>query len=122
MSVTVKPHHPLQELIAKCLHGIGGVPPEEQRRMVNRVAREAVRWHEAEIKKLAGLPREELTMEQFDWSEALRRLGRGRPVARLGWSGAAESYPFVGMSFYWHPPLRQSDLDATDWVEVSEDG
>ncbi len=58
MSITVKPHHPLQELIAKCLHGIEGVPRDEQRRMVNRVAREAVKWHEAQMANRPGVKEE----------------------------------------------------------------
>ncbi len=41
----VKPHHPLQELLAKLLHGIACVPLPEVRRMVNRACREAVKWH-----------------------------------------------------------------------------
>lgn len=46
----VKPHHPLQELLAKLLFGIEGVSVVEQRRMVNRACREAVKWHEAQTK------------------------------------------------------------------------
>ena len=49
---TVKPHHPLQELLAQLLFGIGGVPSMEQKRMVSRACREAVKWHEAEVKRL----------------------------------------------------------------------
>jgi len=43
----VKPHHPLQELLAKLLFSIETVPPKEQKRMVNRACREAVEWHKA---------------------------------------------------------------------------
>lgn len=42
----VKPNHPLQELLAQLLSGIEVVPVDEQRRMVNRACREAVKWHE----------------------------------------------------------------------------
>lgn len=46
MSISVKPNHPLKELLAKLLFGIETVPMAEQRRMVNRACREAVEWHE----------------------------------------------------------------------------
>ena len=48
--MNVKPNHPLQELLAKLLFGIETVPPKEQRRMVNRACREAVKWHEKQMK------------------------------------------------------------------------
>jgi len=38
MSVTVKPNHPLSEVVARKLHGISGVSADEQRRMVQRAA------------------------------------------------------------------------------------
>jgi hypothetical protein len=46
----VKPHHPLTELLAQLLHGIETVDAKEQRRMVNRACREAVKWHEEKMK------------------------------------------------------------------------
>ena len=42
--MTVKPHHPLQEAIARMLFGIEGVPPEVARRMVSQAARMAVEY------------------------------------------------------------------------------
>ena len=45
MSINVKPHHPLTELLAGLLHGIQTVPLKEQTRMKNRAIREAVKWH-----------------------------------------------------------------------------
>ena len=48
----VKPHHPLQELLAQLLFGIETVPPKEQRKMVNKACKEAVKWHKEQIKKL----------------------------------------------------------------------
>jgi TolA-binding protein len=47
--MTVKGNHPLAEVIAKKLFGIESVPPEEQRKMVNRAAKAAVEWHEAKL-------------------------------------------------------------------------
>lgn len=41
----VKGNHPLAEVIAKCLLGIESVPAKEQRRMVNRACKEAVKWY-----------------------------------------------------------------------------
>ena len=52
MGLSVKPHHPLQELLAQLLFGIETVPMKEQRRMVNRACKEAVKWHEAQMKKM----------------------------------------------------------------------
>ena len=49
---SVKPHHPLMEIVASRLLGIEGVPLAEQKRMVNRAARDAVQWHEAEVERL----------------------------------------------------------------------
>lgn len=48
----VKSHHPLQELLAQLLFSIETVPPKEQRRMVNRACREAVKWHKVQIKDM----------------------------------------------------------------------
>lgn len=48
MGISVKPHHPLQELLTKLLLGIGCAPAIEQQRMVSRACREAVRWHESQ--------------------------------------------------------------------------
>lgn len=43
--------HPLAEVIAKKLFGITGVPANEQKRMVNRAIKAAVKWHEENISK-----------------------------------------------------------------------
>ena len=51
----VKAHHPLQELIAQFLSGLEIVGSKEQRRMVNRACREAVKWHEEKVKSMDGL-------------------------------------------------------------------
>ena len=48
----VQPHHPLQELLAKLLFSIETVPPAEQKKMVSRACREAVKWHEKEMNSL----------------------------------------------------------------------
>ncbi len=47
----VKPHHPLQELLAQLLFGIETVPAKEQRRMVNRACKEVVIWHDDQSSK-----------------------------------------------------------------------
>lgn len=49
MSISVKPHHPLKELLAKCLLGIQVVPVKEQGRMVNYACNDAVKWHEDKV-------------------------------------------------------------------------
>jgi len=48
MNLQIKPHHPLQELLAKLLFGIETVPVAEQKRMVNRACRAAVKWYDAQ--------------------------------------------------------------------------
>jgi len=50
--MNVKPHHPLQELLARLLFSIETVPVRVQRSMVNRACREATKWHEEQIGKL----------------------------------------------------------------------
>ena len=54
MSETVKPNHPLAEIIARKLLGISGVPSIEQSKMVNRAAGAAVEFHESEIQRLTA--------------------------------------------------------------------
>lgn len=56
MSITVKPNHPLAELLARKLFGIEGVPLKEQQRMKQRAIKAAVRWH----KEHKNDPRSEL--------------------------------------------------------------
>lgn len=46
MSVTVKPNHPLAEILARKLFGIEGAPQKEQTKMVNRAIKAAVAWAE----------------------------------------------------------------------------
>jgi acetyl-CoA carboxylase beta subunit len=58
----VKPHHPLQELLAQLLFGIETVPTVEQRRMVNRACKEAAHWHKAQVKQMKSWLRE---MEKY---------------------------------------------------------
>lgn len=48
----IKSNHPLQELLAKLLHGIEGVSAKEQKRMVNRACREVVKWHKEQIEQM----------------------------------------------------------------------
>ena len=55
MGLHVQPHHPLQELLAQLLSGIETVPAKEQRRMVNRVCKEAIIWHENHVSKMKSL-------------------------------------------------------------------
>jgi len=50
--MNVKPHHPLTELLGQLLFGIETIPPKYIKRAVNRAIKEAVLWHESEIKKL----------------------------------------------------------------------
>lgn len=50
--MNVKPNHPLKELLAKLLFGIEVVPAKEQRKMVNRACREAVKWHEDQVRMM----------------------------------------------------------------------
>jgi hypothetical protein len=50
--MTVKGNHPLAEIIAKKLFGVGGVPYNEQAKMINRACKEAVKYHNAEIEQL----------------------------------------------------------------------
>lgn len=45
----VKGHHPLAEGIAKKLSGIGGVPAQSQRRMVQSAIDFAVNWHKEKV-------------------------------------------------------------------------
>lgn len=52
MSIRVKPHHPLAELLAGLLSGIQTVPLKEQTRMKNTAIREAVKWHKLQIEKM----------------------------------------------------------------------
>ena len=49
----VSGNHPLAEVIAKQLSGIESVPKEYQKKMVNRTAKKAVEFHEAN--KFIGL-------------------------------------------------------------------
>ncbi len=44
--MNVPPNHPLAELLATLLLGIEVVPQKEQRKMVTRAIKEAVKWHE----------------------------------------------------------------------------
>ena len=48
----IKFHHPLQELLAKLLHGIETVPPKEQKRMLNRACREVVKWDTKQVRQM----------------------------------------------------------------------
>ncbi len=49
---TVKPHHPLMELLGQKLSGIeGDWPLEYKRKMVNDAIKAAVQWHEAEAEE-----------------------------------------------------------------------
>ena len=46
----VKGNHPLAEIIAKKLFSIENVPKEEQRKMVQRAIKAAIKYHEEEMK------------------------------------------------------------------------
>jgi len=50
----VQPHHPLQELLAQLLFSIETVPQAEQKRMVNFACKEAVKWHQNEVRAHVG--------------------------------------------------------------------
>jgi len=52
MSIKVKGHPRLAELIARHLGGISSVPPREAERMVSKAAFAAVEWHEKEVTAL----------------------------------------------------------------------
>ena len=41
----VKPHHPLVELLAQCLHGIECIPPKAIVRAKNDAIRAALKWY-----------------------------------------------------------------------------
>jgi len=45
-------NHPLAEVIARKLSGIGGMSIDEQRKMICRAASAAVEWHKSESSKL----------------------------------------------------------------------
>lgn len=46
----VKGNHPLVEILARKLSGIEGVPPEYQRKMVSTAIKEAIKYHEEQLK------------------------------------------------------------------------
>ncbi len=71
--MNVKPHHPLQELLAKLLFGIEVVPAKEQRKMVNRACKEAVKWHESQTRALRQQVKNLMT-EVFRNASATRRI------------------------------------------------
>jgi len=50
--MTVPGNHPLAEIIARKLSGIGSVPAGEQIKMIKRAAKAAVVWHDKEIKRI----------------------------------------------------------------------
>jgi len=62
----VKPHHPLQELLAKELFAIETVPVKEQTRMVNSTIRAAVKWHKEQVDML-----EDLAFDSFNQSATI---------------------------------------------------
>lgn len=43
--MSVKPHHPLAELLHKALFGISIVPKDEQEKIVKRAISKAVKWY-----------------------------------------------------------------------------
>jgi len=55
----VKPHHPLAEVIAKCLFSIESMPREHIPRFVSKTCREAVKWYEQKEEELRQLQRSE---------------------------------------------------------------
>lgn len=50
--MTVKGNHPLGEIVARKLFGIGSCPPEIQSRMVRTAAKSAAHWHEEQVTAL----------------------------------------------------------------------
>lgn len=57
-NISVQPHHPLAELLAKCLFGIEIIPPKYIKREVNRAIREAVKWHEKDVEQMKDILKE----------------------------------------------------------------
>ena len=78
MAISVHPHHPLQELIAKLLFGIETVSPKEQRRMVGHVCRQATIWHEEQINQMKSWIKDmerDIRFESGVCPECNRRIG-----------------------------------------------
>ena len=44
INMNVKPHHPLQEILACALFGIEGMPQKEQRKMVQKATKAALEY------------------------------------------------------------------------------
>jgi hypothetical protein len=69
MSIPVKLHHPLQELLAQLLFGIESVPQQEQKRMVNFACKKAVEWHDKEMNKISDLAARRIA--HFVWNYSM---------------------------------------------------
>ena len=65
--MNVKPHHPLQELLAQLLFGIETVPVAERKRMVNFACKEAAKWHNRWIKKMKFWIKEMMADMQLEY-------------------------------------------------------
>jgi len=57
----VKSHHPLAEIIARCLFGIEDprYDLEIKQRMINRACKRAVEWHNKELSRSISAQRKE---------------------------------------------------------------
>ena len=78
MSISVKPHHPLQELLAQLLFGIEAVTPNERKRMVNFACTEATRWYEKRIGQMKSWIKDmesDIRFESGVCPECNRRIG-----------------------------------------------
>jgi hypothetical protein len=73
MSLQVKGHHPLAEIIAKCLTGIeGDFPVKAKLQWKSRCVRKAVEYHEQEIEKI----KKELTDTRKQWDNEVQTRHR----------------------------------------------
>jgi len=68
MSISVKPHHPLQELLAQLLFNIESVPPREQKRMVNFACKKAAEWHDKKMDQMSDLAARRITCFVWNYS------------------------------------------------------
>ena len=65
--MVVKGNKPLMEIIAKKLSGIEGVPPTEQRKMVNRACKSAQAYYDEQVTELRDLIQELVSSIPLQW-------------------------------------------------------
>ncbi len=97
----VKPNHPLLELLARLLFSIEIVPAKEQRRMVNRACREAVKWHNIRIETMKLWIKDmerDAVADNSTCPQCDRRLGN--------WTGP------------YHPGVHKKDCDLAILIDA----